>query len=62
MICHYDKCRENIDVGEPMVHEPVNGSGHNWFFHPGCYAKYKDERVQAANRIENVARMARQVH
>ncbi len=60
MICH--KCNENIETGEPMVHEPINGSGHNWFFHPGCYAAYKDERFQSEQRIENVRRMAGFTH
>ena len=60
MICH--RCQESIEVGEPMVHEPINGSGRNWFFHPGCYAAYKEEIQKANQRIENAARMARQVH
>lgn len=60
MICH--RCKENIEVGEPIKHEPINGSGHNWYFHIGCYAAYREEAQQAYCRLEQTAQLARTVH
>lgn len=60
MKCH--GCNEDIEQGEAVIPERVNGSDHYWFFHPGCHAKRKDEQERAEQRLRNVVSMARIVH
>lgn len=60
MICH--RCREAIESREACIPEHINGSDHYWFFHPGCYAERIAEKEQAEQRLQNIVRMARQVH
>lgn len=60
MRCHH--CNEVIEVGEAMKHEPLNGSGRFWFFHPGCHLAWKEQVREQTKRLENIARLAGTVH
>ena len=58
MLCK--KCKEQIEVGEPVRAEPVSaGSSHHVFYHTGCYVLVKEERQRPS--LEEIADQARQV-
>lgn len=44
MICK--KCKDPIEFGEACIVEPSETSRHNNFFHTGCHAAWKGERVE----------------
>ena len=59
MLCK--RCKEQIEVGEPVRAEPVQpGSSHHVFYHTGCYVQVKEERQRPS--LEEVADLARIVH
>lgn len=59
MICK--KCKDQIEVGEPVRAEPAApGSSHHVFYHPGCYVLVKQERQ--AVPLEEQVRLAGFVH
>lgn len=60
MICH--KCPDPIEMGEAMVQIPTPDTYHWWYFHPGCFTEWNEEQQKQIVRLNNVRRLAGQVH